>query len=55
MKEVPNLTYILKLSKGNSQFEKTLLDILGSENLNLDEVSFAGNKMLLWNSELGDG
>lgn len=31
MKEVPNLTYILKLSKGNSQFEKTLLDIIKRE------------------------
>jgi hypothetical protein len=31
MKEIPNLTYINQLSKGNSSFEKTLLDIIRKE------------------------
>lgn len=31
MKEIPNLTYIVKLSNGNSLFEKTLLEIIKRE------------------------
>ena len=31
MKEIPNLTYINQISKGNSSFEKTLMDIIRKE------------------------